>query len=204
MADSLANLPQTSQTMRMANKLGVIVCSTRPGRGGLAVAQWIHDQAQKHGKFDVELVDLQEVNLPLLDEPKHPRLQQYQHAHTQAWAAKVKSLDALVFVTPEYNFNPPPALVNALDYLFLEWNYKAAGIVSYGGGSGGMRAAQSLKLLLTTVKVVPVTEAVAFTFYEKLRDAQGTFKGHEEHEKATTVMLNELVRWTDAIKPLRG
>ena len=188
----------------MANKLGVIVCSTRPHRGGLGVAKWVHDQAKRHGKFDVELVDLKEIALPLLDEPKHPRLQQYEHAHTQAWSAKVKSLDALVFVTPEYNFNPPPALVNALDYLFLEWNYKAAGIVSYGGGSGGMRAAQSLKLLLTTVKIVPLTEAVAFTFYEKLRDAQGVFQGHEEHEKATAVMLNELVRWTDAIKPLRG
>ena len=116
--------------------LQVIVASTRKGRSGLGVAQWFLDRTKQHGKFDVELIDLQAVNLPLLDEPNHPRLRQYQHAHTKSWSATISRADAYVFVTPEYNFGPPPALINALDYVYLEWNYKPAGFVSYGGVSG--------------------------------------------------------------------
>src|SRR5512140_2140117 len=106
------------------SKLGVVIASTRPGRIGLPIGNWFFERAKAHGKFEVELLDLATIGLPLIDEPKHPRLAQYQHAHTKAWSAKVKEKDAFVFVTPEYNFGSPPALLNALDYLFTEWHYK--------------------------------------------------------------------------------
>src|SRR5437868_6347613 len=102
-------------------KLHVISSSTRPGRAGLPIATWFAAAVERHGKFDGRLIDLGEVNLPLLDEPHHPRLKQYQHAHTRAWSETVAAADAYVFVTPEYNYGPPPALLNALDYVFHEW-----------------------------------------------------------------------------------
>jgi NAD(P)H-dependent FMN reductase len=114
-------------------KLGVIVASVREGRGGLAVAQWFVERARAHGGFDITLIDLKTVGLPLLDEPQHPRLGQYQRDTSKAWSATISPLDAFVFVTAEYNYSTPPALVNALDHLYVEWNYKAAGLVSYGG-----------------------------------------------------------------------
>src|SRR5690242_4177824 len=115
--------------MRVMLKLSVIIASTRPGRIGLPIGTWTHGQAKAHGKFEVTLVDLAEVNLPLMNEPQHPRLQKYEHAHTKAWSATVAAADAFVLVTPEYNFSTAPSLSNALDYVYKEWNYKPAAFV---------------------------------------------------------------------------
>jgi NAD(P)H-dependent FMN reductase len=185
-------------------KLHVIVASTRPGRAGLPIAQWFLERAKTHGKFEVELVDLKEVALPMLDEPRHPRLGQYEHAHTKAWSARVKSADAFVLVTPEYNYGTPPALVNALDYLFVEWAYKPAAFVSYGGVSGGTRSVQMTKQLLTTLKIMPLPEAVSIPFFSTHMTPEGRFEGTEGMEKAAQGMLDELLRWAEALKPMRG
>lgn len=185
------------------HKLGVIVASTRPGRVGLPVAQWFVERAERHGKFSVELLDLQDFALPLLDEPHHPRLRQYEKAHTRAWSEKVAAMDAFVFVTPEYNFSSPPALVNALDYLLHEWAYKAVGLVSYGGVSGGLRSAQMTKQLVTALKMMPIPEAVTISFVSKLM-TDGAFRGEETHERSSVAMLDELHKWTTALASLRG
>ncbi len=124
----------------MTLKLQIIIASTRPGRVGPSVAKWFDDFAKKHAGFEVELVDLADFALPIYDEPAHPRLQQYEHAHTKRWSAKVQAADAYVFVSPEYNFGPPPALLNAMNYLYNELNYNPCGFVSYGCLSGVMRA----------------------------------------------------------------
>lgn len=183
--------------------LQVIVASTREKRVGLAVAEWFAASAKRDGRFDVELVDLKAVNLPLLDEPNHPRLQRYEHEHTKAWSAIVKRADAFVFVTPEYNYSLPPALVNAFDYLYVEWHYKPAAFVSYGGVSGGTRSVQMSKQVLTALRVMPIPEAVNIPFIAKLMEA-GVFQHNELHEKAAKVMLDELIRWTGALKSLRA
>ncbi|MET0791115.1 MAG: NAD(P)H-dependent oxidoreductase [Polyangiaceae bacterium] len=183
-------------------KLSVIIGSTRPGRVGLPIGQWFFERAKAHGKFQVDLVDLKERNLPLLDEPKHPRLGEYEHEHSKAWSAIVKASDAFVFVTPEYNFSAPPALLNALDFLFHEWAYKAAGFVSYGGQSGGIRAVQMLKQPLIAMKVVGIPESVAIPFFTQYLE-DGAFKGSEAFEKAASAMLDELARWTEALAALR-
>src|SRR5512132_3801445 len=106
--------------------LQILVASTRKGRMGDRVGHWFEEVARKHGAFEVELLDLAEIDLPLLDEPMHPRLRQYQHAHTRAWSETIVRGDAYAFVTPEYNYGAPPSLLNALDYLVLEWGYKPA------------------------------------------------------------------------------
>jgi NAD(P)H-dependent FMN reductase len=182
--------------------LHVVITSTRSTRVGPAFAEWILERARAHGGFEVKLVDLKEVNLPVFDEPRHPRLKQYEHAHTKAWSETVSAADAFVFVTPEYNFSGPPSLVNALTYLSQEWAYKPAGFVSYGGASGGLRAVESLKGQMTALKLVPLTESVAVPmFTQHLKD--GKFVGGEGFDKSATGMLTELHRWTTALKSLR-
>lgn len=184
-------------------KLHVIIASTRPGRIGLPVGQWFFKRAKAHAKLDVTLVDLKEVALPLYDEAEHPRLEKYQHAHTKAWSATVRAADAFVIVTPEYNFSMPPALVNAFDYVYNEWNYKPLAFVSYGGASGGLRAVQHAKNLVTSLKMVPLVESVSLPFVAKLV-ADGAFAATDAHDKSADVVLDELLRWAEALAPMRA
>ena len=122
--------------------LQVIIGSVRPGRIGEPFARWFVPIAEKHGAFEVELIDLAEVGLPFMDEPHHPRLRKYQHEHTKRWSATISRADAFVFVTPEYNYGYSAALKNAIDYLHHEWADKAVGFLSYGGVAAGTRAVQ--------------------------------------------------------------
>jgi NAD(P)H-dependent FMN reductase len=185
-------------------KLHVIAVSTRPGRAGFPVAQWFVERAKEHGKFEVRLVDLREANLPVFDEPRHPRLKQYEHAHTKAWSATIDAADAFVFVTPEYNFSTPSSLINAIDFLSAEWSYKPAAFVSYGGASGGVRSVQMAKLLLTSLKVVPIPESVAVSMFQNHVNETKEFVGTEQHVKSASGMLDELLRWAGALKGLRA
>lgn len=187
----------------MLPKLHVIICSTRPGRVGPAVGRWFAEFAASHDGFDTELVDLADFDLPLYDEPNHPTQQKYQHAHTKAWSKSVASADAYVFVMPEYNYSPPPSLVNALDFVYKEWNYKPCGIVSYGGASGGLRAAQSVKLQITTLKMMPMVEGVMIPMVAKLVDDSGTFTSNELIDKSASTLLDELRRWTVGLNAMR-
>lgn len=186
----------------MALKLHTVVTSTRPGRNGLTIGEWFHGAAKAHGNFDAELVDLASFNLPLYDEPQHPMRRQYSQEHTRAWSAAVNAADALVFVLPEYNYSPPPSFVNALDYLFWEWQYKPVAFVSYGGVSGGLRAAQAARLQVSTLKMMPIPEGVALpNFFTQLKDGQ--FVGNELNMQGVAASLNELHKWADALTPLR-
>ncbi len=189
---------------RRVPHLQIFVASTRQGRKGDAVARWFERQARAHGTFEIEVVDLAEVNLPMMDEPDHPRFRKYQHEHTKQWSARVSRADAFVFVTPEYNFSSPPSLVNAMDYLAHEWAYKAVGFVSYGGASGGTRSVQMIKLTASALRMVPLTEAVSLPFFTKYFNADGAFAPDDTQGKAATVMLDELLRWTNALKVLRS
>jgi NAD(P)H-dependent FMN reductase len=185
-------------------KLHVITASTREGRKGPAVAAWFLEQALRHGRFAIESVDLADVNLPLLDEPKHPRFRDYQHEHTRAWSAIVDRADAFVVVTPEYDYGPPASLINALQYLQQEWSYKPMGFVSYGGVSGGTRSVQMTKLVVTSLKMMPIFEAVSIPFFgQHLDPATGVFAPGKVQEDAAVAMLDELMRWAVALKPMR-
>jgi NAD(P)H-dependent FMN reductase len=183
--------------------LQIIIASTRPGRVGPSVASWIYDRAVAHGGFDVELVDLAEVNLPMFDEPMHPRFRQYAHQHTKDWSATIDRADAFIFVIPEYNYGFNAAIKNAIDYLHVEWQHKAVGFVSYGGVAAGTRAVQMLKQVITTLKMVPVFDAVNIPFVQQFLDEEGRLRPNEIMEGAATAMLDELVRWTASLRALR-
>ncbi len=188
----------------MRLKLHTIIASTRPGRVGPAVASWFHGFAQHHGGFDPVLVDLDGFKLPVYDEPVHPRFQKYEHEHTRRWSASVAAADAYVFVTPEYNYGPTPALVNALDYLYVEWNYKPCGFVSYGGVSGGLRGAQASKLQVTTLKMMPMMEGVMVPMVQSHLGDSGVFGSNELIDSSAKTMLDELLRWAKALQPMRA
>jgi NAD(P)H-dependent FMN reductase len=183
-------------------KLGVVIASTRPGRVGLPVGQWFFERAKAHGEFDVQLVDLAEINLPFLDEPKHPRFRDYQHDHTKVWSALVDSLDAYVFVIPEYNYGPPATLLNALDFVSQEWAYKASSFVSYGGVSGGTRSANTLRITLTALKIVPLAESVHIPFIGRSM-ADGKFTPAEGLDVSANNVLDELLKWSEALAAMR-
>ncbi len=184
-------------------KLKIIIASTRPGRKGPVLGAWITELAKKHGAFEVEVLDLAEINLPFMDEPNHPRFQKYEHNHTKAWSKTISDADAFIFVTPEYNFGFPAPLKNALDYLYNEWSYKAVGFVSYGGVAAGTRAVQMLKQVVTAQKMMPVAESVNVPFFTRFINDMDQFVPEEGLEKSAIGMLDELVRWTKALIELR-
>src|SRR5690554_83519 len=185
-------------------KLQVIIASTRPSRKGPIVADWIYERAQQSADFEVELIDLAEVNLPLFDESNHPRLQKYEHEHTLRWSAIVERADAFIFVTSEYNYGAPPSLVNALTYLSKEWSYKPAAFVSYGGVSGGTRSVQMCKQSLTTLGVMPIPQAVSIPFFTKHIDSESNqFVAEDIQNKSADTVLKELARWAQALKGMR-
>jgi NAD(P)H-dependent FMN reductase len=183
-------------------RFAIIIGSTRPGRVGEAVARWVDGLAQQRSDAEFELVDIQDFNLPLLDEPIPPSQGKYSKEHTKRWAAKIGSFDGYVFVTPEYNHGTSGALKNAIDFLYAEWNNKAAGFVSYGS-VGGVRAVEHLRLVMAEVQVATVRAQAAlslFTDFENFTD----FKPAAHHEKSVNTMLDQLVAWGGALKRLRS
>ena len=182
-------------------KVGIITGSTRPNRKSADVAKWVLEAARKRGDAEYELVDIKDFELPLLDEPMPPSMGGYQQPHTKRWAAKVASLDAFVFVSPEYNHGIPAALKNAIDFLFAEWKDKAAGFVSYGG-AGGARAVEQLRLVLAEVHVATVRAQVLLSMWTDFENFT-TFKPGSSHEKSVGAMLDQVVAWGGALKPLR-
>jgi NAD(P)H-dependent FMN reductase len=182
----------------------VVVASTRPGRIGLPVSEWFVDAAKAHGGFQVTVADLAEENLPLLDEPHHPRLANYLHDHTKRWSEKVAAADAIVFVMPEYNFSISASLKNALDYLHREWQFKAASVVSYGGVSAGTRSALTLSMVAYPLKMFLIPESVNIPFVRTFLGEDGAIHPNDVMTGAATAMLDELTKVAEALKPLRA
>ena len=183
-------------------KVAIIIGSTRPGRKGVAVARWVYDIAARRSDASFEVVDIADFDLPLLDEPLPPVMNQYSKPHTRAWAAKIGSFDAFVFVTPEYNHSTSGALKNAIDFLYREWNDKAAGFVGYGG-AGGTRAVEQLRLVMGEIKVADVRAQVALSMYDDFENFS-TFKPRARQESAVTAMLDDLVAWGRALQAVRA
>lgn len=183
-------------------KVGVVVGSTRPGRNGEAVGRWVHQVASRRGDATFELLDLADFNLPLLDEPIPPSMGQYRHPHTKRWAAAIGACDGFVFVTPEYNHSTSGALKNAIDFLYAEWNNKAAGFVGYGS-AGGTRAVEHLRLILAELQIATVREQVMLSLAQDFEN-YSVFKPTARHEEALGKMLGQTLAWAGALQGLRA
>ena len=184
-------------------RVAIILGSTRPGRRGEPVARWVHELASKRGDAEYELVDIADYALPHLDEPLPASLYQYANDHTKRWSETIASFDAYVFVTPEYNHSTSASLKNAIDYLYREWNNKAAGFVSYGGGASGTRAVEQLRLVMGELQVADVRAQVAFSVRQDFENFV-VFAPRPEHEEALSTMLDQVVAWGTALKSVRG
>ncbi|HEY1821258.1 MAG TPA: NAD(P)H-dependent oxidoreductase [Trebonia sp.] len=182
-------------------KIAIILGSTRPNRVGGIVADWVNDMAGKRPDASFELIDLQDVALPFLDEGLPPAVGQYANQHTRDWAARIDSFDGFVFVTPEYNHSIPGVLKNALDFVYAEWNNKAAGVVSYGAASG-IRAAEQLRLILAELQVATVRAQVTLDSYRDFENFYN-FKPTAQHVEALNTMLDQVISWSTALKSVR-
>jgi NAD(P)H-dependent FMN reductase len=183
-------------------KIAVILGSTRPGRNGEAVAEWVMEQAKRRADADYELIDLAEYPLPHMDEPIPPSQGRYVGEHTKEWAAKIAQYDGYVFVTPEYNRSIPGVLKNAIDYVYAEWNDKGAALVGYGT-VGGIRAMEQLRTVLSAVKIAHVHQALAFSLYTDFENFS-TFLPATHHEPLAATMFDQLESWSRALATVRA
>ncbi|HSU28086.1 MAG TPA: NAD(P)H-dependent oxidoreductase [Chitinophagaceae bacterium] len=182
-------------------KVAIILGSTRPNRKGEVVAKWVYELAKQRTDMEFEFVDLKDQNLPLLDEPIPPSQQKYSKDHTKKWSEKIAAFDAYVFVTAEYNHGIPGALKNAIDFLYKEWNNKAAGFVSYGS-AGGTRAVEQLRLVMGEIQIADVRAQVTLNLNTDFVNYE-TFKPADYHQKTLKAMLDQLLAWGSALKSLR-
>jgi NAD(P)H-dependent FMN reductase len=183
-------------------KIGIILGSTRPGRNGKAVADWVLDKAQARIGADYDLIDLADHPLPHMDEPMSPMLGQYAGEHTKAWAATIAPYDGYVFVTPEYNHSTSGVLKNAIDYLYAEWTNKAAAFVSYGS-VGGARAIEHLRAICSELQIAHVRQQLSFSMFTDFENFSTFRPVAGIHDDAATVMFDQLEAWAAALKPLR-
>jgi NAD(P)H-dependent FMN reductase len=179
----------------------IVVGSVRPGRIGLPIAEWVRTRVEGAG-HDVDFADLKELALPFLDEPSHPIKRDYQHAHTHAWSARVEAADALIFVTPEYNHSYSPALKNAIDYLYSEWQAKPVGFVSYGGMSGGSRGVTALEPVLSSVGLVKIPTEVNMPGASK-QVGNGEFAAEDRQTTNLDALVAQVVAYGEALRPLQ-
>lgn len=182
-------------------RIGIIIGSTRPGRVGDQVAKWVLEHASTRTDAEFELVDLADFALPHLDEAVPASQGRYANAHTKAWAQKVDSFDGYIFVTPEYNHSTSGALKNAIDFVYGEWNNKAAGLVSYGG-AGGTRAAEHLRLILGELQVADVRQQVSFSLMTDFEN-YSVFTPAAYHAALLSTQLDQLIPWAGALAQVR-
>jgi NAD(P)H-dependent FMN reductase len=183
-------------------RIAIIVGTTRPGRHARDVADWVHGHAAGRRGVRYDIVDLADHPLPLLDEPVPPSFGQYQHDHTKAWAATIGQYDGFIFVTPEYNHSTSAALKNAIDYLYAEWNNKAAALVAYGS-LGGARAVEHLRGVCAELQIATVRQQLSFSLFTDFENF-ATFNPAGLHNDAAVTMFDQLESWAGALRPLHG
>ena len=181
--------------------IAIIVGSTRPGRRAVAIANWIHGIASKRSDARFQLVDIMDFDLPFLDEPAPAMMGKYTRPHTRNWAAKIDFFDAFIFIAPEYNHGISAALKNAIDFLYKEWNNKAAGFVGYGGGEGA-RVVEQLRLVMAEMQVATVRAQVGLSLFTDFENFH-TFKPAPRREAAVSPMLDQLIAWGAALRAVR-
>ncbi len=184
--------------------IGIVIASTRPGRKGVRVANWVHDLAAAHAGATAafELVDLADYALPLLDEAVPALRMPGRHPHTRRWAERIGSYDAYIIVTPEYNSGPPASLTNAIDYLYPEWGGKPVGYVGYGI-FGAVMAVQKLRAQAGVLRMADIGPQVALTLHEDFVNFTD-FQPRDVHTAAVHSLVDELLAWAQALSPLRA
>ncbi|MGW0436717.1 NADPH-dependent FMN reductase [Micromonospora sp. NPDC003197] len=186
-------------------KLAVILASVRQGRFGPVVAQWFADEAEQHGRFSLDLIDLAEIQLPaaLPANPAVLRQIEGRSAELVALAERLDTADAFVVVTPEYNHSFPASIKHLIDWHFDQWQAKPVGFVSYGGVSGGLRAVEQLRLVFAEMHAVTTRDSVSFPNFWEVFEADGRLKEPDAPNGAAKVLLDQLAWWGGALHDAR-
>lgn len=183
-------------------KMQIITSTTRPGRNGKAVADWVLDVARRRGDIEFELVDIKDFDLPLFDEPVSPAYGEPTQEHTRKWQQKIAEADGYIMVTAEYNHSVPGALKNAIDYAYSQWNNKAVGFVGYGS-HGGSRAIEHLRGIAGELQLADVRESVMLSLFTDFEN-MSTFKPAASHEERLNLVIDQVSAWSAALQPLHG
>lgn len=186
-------------------KLMIILGSTRQGRRGEVVAKWAAAAAGKDSRFEVDYVDLRELNLPFFDEPMSPFTLRdtgasYTHPEGEAWAGRVGQADGFIFVTPEYNHGYPGVLKNALDWVGREWGDKPVGFISYGNITGGARAVEGLRQVSVELGLVQVANAIYFPGISRGAFTEAGQPAHDGANENLAKMFDEIIRLSGLFK----
>ncbi|MFI7298473.1 NADPH-dependent FMN reductase [Streptomyces sp. NPDC050121] len=185
-------------------KLVVVVGSVRQGRFGPVVASWVAEQAEAHGGFDVEVVDLAEFDVPLAlpaSSPKYAGDDYPRPAGMAALTSVLESADAFVIVTPEYNHSYPASLKAAIDWHFTQWTAKPVAFVSYGGAAGGRQAVLHLENVLTELHSVTIRDGLAFpNYFTAWQDGRPNDPQAPGYAKT---LLEQLSWWARALRSAR-
>ena len=188
--------------------ISVIIGSTREGRFSEKPANWIFQHLQKREGIEAKMLDLRDFPMPFFDQPAPPAMPgraPYEHEVVKRWTAAIAASDGFVFVTPEYNYGPSAVLKNAIDWVYPEWNRKAAGFVSYGSVMGA-RSVQQLRQVLTEVQVAPIRSSVHIppaTLWAHFKGGD-VDKGLTEVDSQAQTMIDDLLWWTKALKTARA
>ncbi|MEV5750421.1 NAD(P)H-dependent oxidoreductase [Actinoallomurus sp. NPDC052308] len=183
-------------------KIAIIVGSTRPGRIGRVVADWVHQLASKRVGVEYEIVDLADQNLPLYDEEVPAAVGRYAGERTKRWAEVVGRYDGYLVVTPEYNHAPPAAVKNAFDFVYAEWQNKAIGFVGYGA-AGGARSVEHLKLVAVELSIAPVAAQLGLLIPGDFPNYP-EFAPLENREAELERVLDQLESWAQALAAVRA
>ena len=193
--------------MKHMTNISVIVGSTRQGRFSEKPAQWIFEHLGKRKEIETRLLDLRDFPMPFFDQavpPSMPGHPPYPNDVVQKWTAQIGASDGFVFVTPEYNYGTSAVLKNAIDWVYPEWNRKAAAFVSYGSAMGA-RAVQQLRETAIEVQMAPIRSSVPLPVATLWAHFQGgdVNKGLAEMDQQAAAMIDDLLWWTSALKTAR-
>lgn len=183
-------------------KLMIILGSVREGRVGKPIADWVQRAAEADGRFEIDFVDLAELQLPMMDEPNHPSMKQYTRPHTKAWSERVAAADGFLFAFPEYNHSYSPAIKNAIDYLHGEWFRKPVGFVNWGGNSGGTRAQAALRPVVVQLGMVMTMGNIEINMPGN-QITDGVFEPNDQQQAVVASQLDEIEKLSKLLAPLR-
>jgi NAD(P)H-dependent FMN reductase len=194
--------------LKSMDVLSVIVGSTREGRFSEKPARWIFDQLKRRGEVDARLLDLRDFPMPFFDQqstPARPGRPPFDNQTVQRWTAAIAQSDGFIFVTPEYNYGTSAVLKNAIDWVYPEWNRKAAAFVSYGSAMGA-RAVQQLRETAIELQLAPIRAAVHIPVATLWAHYQGgdVEAGLAQLGAPAGQMIDELLWWTRALKSARS
>jgi NAD(P)H-dependent FMN reductase len=181
-------------------QIKILTGSVRPGRFNNQPVQWIYEIAKKRKDISVEIIDLEKINLPFLDEPVPPSQRKYTKRHTQAWSKIIDEADGFIFVTPEYNHGVSPVLKNAIDYLWFEWHHKPVSYISYGSAAGGARAVEHLRGIAGETKMYDLRDQILLNNYWEHKDENGNYQFTDQQVTLANSILDELTFWAKTMK----